>query len=93
MKIVTLLVMLVLTQAQATEPYPEFAGAKFPVNHWQLTMVSRDELVDIDIPGFENYSRTSCIRAGIERMKGALIDDRFGGIVPWLGFVCEFVKG
>lgn len=92
MKITTLLVMFVLTQAQATEPYPETAGDMFPVHQWQLTMISREEMIDMDTPGFENYSRTSCIKRGIEEMQETLIKDRFGGIVPWLGFICEYVK-
>lgn len=91
MKIATLLAMLMLTQAQAIEPYPEYAGDLFPVDHWQLSMVSRTEIIDIDTPGFENYSRHRCIREGMRRMQQTL-DAPFGAEL-WLGFVCDFVKG
>ena len=91
MKITTLLIMLVLTQVQAQEPYPDHAGARFPVDHWQLSMVSRKEIVDIDTPGFENYSRHTCIREGMRRMQQTL-DAPFGAEL-WLGFVCDFVRG
>ena len=93
MKIMTLLIVLVLAQAQATEPYPELAGDRFPVDHWQLTLVWRDRMTDLSSPGFENYSRTSCIKEGIRRI---LKDMESVAVKEWgaeqiLGFVCEYV--
>ena len=93
MKIMTLLIMLVLTQAQAIEPYPELAGDRFPVDHWQLTLVWHERMEDIDMPGAEKYSRTSCIKDGIRRI---LKDMESVPVKEWgaeqiLGFVCEYV--
>lgn len=95
MKIATILIMITLAQAQATEPYPELASENYPVDYWQLKMVSREEMTDIDAPGFENYSRTSCIKEGIRRMVKDMnsVPVKEWGAEPLLGFVCEYVKG
>lgn len=95
MKITTLLIMLVLSQAQADEPlpYPEFASEMFPADHWELTLVWRDRMEDIDMLGAEKYSRTSCLKDGIARM---LKDMESVAVKKWgseqiLGFICEYV--
>ncbi len=98
MKLAFLLIMLVLspTQAHETEPkppYPEFADDTFPVAHWQLTLINRNEMIDLTSPGFENYSRASCIKEGIEKltenMKSVAVKE--WGAEPLLGFICEYV--
>lgn len=93
MKIMTLLIVLVLAQAQATEPYPELAGDRFPVDHWQLTLVTRDRMIDITAPGFEKSSRRSCIKEGIRRLTKDMesVPVKEWGAEPLLGFVCEYV--
>lgn len=93
MKIMTLLIVLVLAQAQATEPYPEYASDRYPVDHWQLTLVWRDRMTDIDMPGAEKASRRSCLNDGIRRI---LKDMESVPVKEWgaeqiLGFVCEYV--
>ena len=91
MKIATLLIMLVLTQAQATETYPEFAGERYPVEYWQLTLISRTDMTDLSM---EYYSRTSCIKEGLRRIvKDMNSDPVKWGAEPQLGFVCEYVRG
>lgn len=98
MRTVIILALLVLTQAHAAEPYPEHAGVKYPVEHWRLVVhespcaaVCKDS-AGRTIPGFESYSRKSCVRKGIEKME-ALQD-----VPVWVqdavtitGFQCVFV--
>jgi hypothetical protein len=98
MRTVIILALLLLTQAYAAEPYPEHAGAKFPVEHWRLQLVERPcgvqclDSMTRTVPGFESYSRSSCIRKGIETMEDARGADRFGGISPLVGFTCVFIR-
>ncbi len=93
MKISTLLIMLVLTlsQAHASEDYPEFAGGRYPAEYWLLTMVSRGMS---SIVTFEQYSRTGCITEGVKRMledmEAAPVEE--WGVEPTLGFTCEYVR-
>lgn len=98
MRIATLLALLVCTHAYADEPYPELAGEKYPVEHWRLHLIERpcdvhcQETAKRTVPGFEHYSRTSCIRDGVERLSKALQPDPFGGSSPIVGFQCLFVR-
>ncbi len=98
MKIATLLATLLLTQAYAAEPYPEHAGAKFPAEHWRLQIVERPcsvvckDSAERTVPGFEHYSRSSCLRAGIDVMGNAQGTDEFGGYSIMVGFVCVFIR-
>ncbi len=97
MRIVTLLALLVLTQAHAAEPYPEHAGDLYPVEHWRLQKIMRPcndfcrESMARTIPGFEHYTRSSCIRHGIEVLKEVQGPDEFGGYSPIVGVNCVFV--
>lgn len=90
MKIATLLLMLVLTQAHAA--YPEMAGGKYPAEYWQLTMISRGMSSVITR---EHYSRTTCMERGIERMFEDMESTpvKEWGVEPTLGFTCEYVTG
>ncbi len=97
MKIAILLIMLVLSPTQAHEtdskpPYPEFAGDTFPIAHWELTMISHQDMWDITA---EEYSRASCIKDGIRRMLRDMesVPVREWGADPLLGFICEYVDG
>ena len=97
MKTATLLALLLLTQAYAAEPYPEHAGAKYPVEHWRLQLLQRPctefcmRNMERTIPGSESYSRSSCLRKGIEKMEGATGADEFGGHSDYVGFACVFI--
>lgn len=97
MRTVIILALLVLTQAHAAEPYPEHAGDKYPVEHWRLQVIESPcdgpclEAMTRTIPGFESYSRSSCLRKGIEVMEMAKGADRFGGVSPVVGFSCVFI--
>jgi len=97
MRTVIILALLLLTQAYAAEPYPEHAGAKYPVEHWRLQLVERhcDDFctrnMNQTIPGSESYSRSSCLRKGIEKMDAARGVDEFGGISTYVGFTCVFI--
>lgn len=96
MKIATLLIMLVLTlsQAHAEKLYPSMAGDRYPVEHWQLTMVWQDRVTAMSSPGFENYSRTSCIKEGIRRIEVDMNSNAVKwGAEPMLGFTCKYVTG
>ena len=99
MRIVTLLALLVLTQAHADDSVggPATAGDLYPVEHWRLQMIDnpcdkfcRDNAART-FPGAEHYTRLSCMRRGIERMLDALEPDRFGGFIPHVGFNCVYV--
>lgn len=97
MRTVIILALLVLTQAYAAEPYPEHAGAKFPVEHWRLQLIERhcDEhcqaAMNRTIPGFESYTRSTCLRKGIDKMQDAQGADQFGGFSTYVGFTCVFI--
>lgn len=97
MRIAILLALLVLPQAYAAEPYPEHAGDLYPVEHWRLQLVESPcgfmcrSSSERTAPGFEHYTRSSCIRRGIKVMEDAQGPDEFGGYSPLVGFVCFFV--
>lgn len=99
MRIVTLLALLVLTQAYAQEPYPENAGDRYPVEHWRLQILQRPcdqhcrDAMNRTVPGFESFTRKSCVRRGIEQMEASQ------NVVAWLeeavtivGFNCLFIR-
>ena len=93
MKITTLLIVLLLTQAHA-EPPAVVDINRYPVEHWQLAMVTQQNIIDIDSPGFEFFSRQSCVREGIRRMAQSLSkpDWLVEAGVP-IGFVCDYIEG
>ena len=97
MRIATLLALLVLTQAYAAEPYPEHAGAKYPIEHWRLQLIMRPcneycrEGMERTAPGFEHYTRSSCIRHGIEVLEDVQGPDQFGGYSIIVGVNCVFI--
>lgn len=106
MKIATLLLLLMFVQTHATgqevddfvgppAPYPEAAPRdRFPLSHWQLTMIRQDQMIDIDSPGSEFLTRTQCIMDGTRR----ILEEEQADLswlpdeVKWLGFVCEYVE-
>ncbi len=99
MRIATLLALLVCVQAYAEEPYPEHAGAKYPAEHWRLQIIHRpcDEYcraaMDYTVPGFESYSRKSCVRKGIERMEASQEAPVWlEEAVTVVGFNCTFIR-
>ncbi len=103
--VVTLLALLVFTQAYAAEPLgyqsvrgPENAGDLYPVEHWRLQMINNPcdescrEHINRTTPGFEYFSRTSCIRAGVEKMIGVLeVRGFLAEAVRTMGFSCMYV--
>jgi len=98
MRTLIILALLACTHAYAAEPYPEHAGDKFPVEHWRLQLIQRpcDEqcLADMarTVPGFESYSRTSCISKGIQKMQAAYDAPLWlQGADSLVGFACVFV--
>lgn len=99
MRTAILLGLLVCAQAYAAEPYPEHAGAKYPTEHWRLQMIHRPcdaqcrEAMDRTIPGFESYSRKSCVRKGIEQMEASQEAPVWlSEAVTVVGFNCLFVR-
>lgn len=98
MRIAILLALLVFTQAHAAEPYPEHAGRLYPVEHWRLQLLERPcnescrQAMNRTVPGFEHYSRSSCIREGVEKLSDAMGADQFGGFSIYVGFNCVFIS-
>jgi hypothetical protein len=89
-KVLTL--ALVLAGAEVEDLYPESADPdRYPVAHWQLTMVSQTDMVDIDADGFQFFTRKSCVRDGMRRMQESLDVEIPPEAGVWLGFVCEYV--
>jgi len=99
MRIATLLATLLLTQAYAAEPYPEHAGEAYPTEHWRLQIIQspcdkhcRDAMAHT-VPGFESYTRKSCVRKGIERMEASQEAPVWlESAVTTVGFNCLFVR-
>ncbi len=98
MRLAILLALLVLPQAYADEPYPEHAGDLYPVEHWRLQVIRRPcdescrEAMLRTIPGFESYTRKSCVMKGIRKMQDAWDVPAFlEEAVNIVGFNCVFV--
>lgn len=99
MRTLITLALLVCAQAYAAEPYPEHAGDLYPVEHWRLQIIQSPcdvhcrDAMDWTAPGFESYSRKSCVRRGIERMEAAQDAPVWlEEAVTIVGFNCLFVR-
>lgn len=98
MRTLILLALLVCAQAHAAEPYPEHAGAKYPTEHWRLQLMHRPcdvhclDAMDRTVPGFESYSRKSCINKGVVKMQDAYDAPVWlQSAVTVVGFKCVFI--
>ncbi len=104
MRLVILLALLVLPQAYADDPYsrnvrgPEDAGDLYPAEHWRLQLIHSPcnehcrETLTRTAPGFEHFSRTSCITRGIENMIGVLeVRGFLMEATTLVGFSCVYV--
>lgn len=99
MRTAIILALFVFAQAYAAEPYPEHAGEAYPKEHWRLQMIQspcdqhcRNAMAHT-VPGFESYSRKSCVRKGIEQMEASQEAPVWlEAAVTTVGFNCLFVR-
>lgn len=88
-KVLLLMLLLTSANAQEQEPYPETIDImKAPLSQWELTVVTRYEMIDI---AHEYWTRKSCMKDGIRRIEEDMKPKEFGEPV-FIGFICEWIK-